>query len=250
MHKPTQRVIQVMDILCESRQPMRLSEISKQLDVPKSTLLPILQTLVESRYISKDGNDRYYPGIALLGMGAAAESIYTLGDEIKQLLREVVEEFGETCYYGVLEDSMVRYMEKIDSPQPLRMLTATGHRLPAYATGLGKALLLDHTYEQLQNLYPQPLQPLTEHTVSDLKALEAQLIVARQQGYTWEVEESTEHIRCFGVPVRKNGVIAGAISMALPVFRYDPLKQEKIITALQQTAKNISSILTYCKKGE
>lgn len=246
MHNPTLRVVQVINLLCGRTLPMRLSDISKELNVPKSTLLPILQTLLLYKYIGKDESDRYYPGVALMGAGAAAKAAYAPGEEIRQCLKEMVDRFGETCYFGILEDSMVRYVEKIDSPQPLRMLTSTGHKLPAYATGLGKALLMDHTYEQLKLLYPDTLQTLTEHTVNNLETLERQLESAREQGYTWEVEESTEHIRCFGVPVRKDGVIIGAISIAIPVFRYIPEQKEEMIVKMKTTADRLSNILTLC----
>ena len=220
MHKPTLRVLQVLDLLCETGQGFRLSEISRMLEVPKSTLLPILQTMVEAGYISKDESEKYYPGIALLTTGAAARNAHSHGEEIRDRLKALVERFGETCYYGVLDSGQVLYIEKVDSPQPLRMLTTIGHRLPAYATGLGKALLMEHELEALKALYPEKLEGLTKYTVKDLKELYRQLQQAKEQGYSWEMEESTEHIRCFGVPVRKDGRIAGAISIAIPMFRY------------------------------
>ena len=243
MHKPTLRVLQVIDLLCENRQPMRLSEISRCLDVPKSTLLPILQTMVQSRYIQKDESDRYFLGIALLEVGASAGAVHSQGDYIRDCLKDLVTQFGETCYYGVLDGSNVLYMEKVDSTQPIRMLTTIGHKLPAYATGLGKALLMDMTYEQLKQLYPSGLEALTKNTVKDLKSLHQQLQQAKSLGYSWEVEESTEHIRCFGIPVRKNGQIVGAVSIAIPIFRYEENKKENIIRSLQETADKLSNTL-------
>lgn len=240
MHKPTLRVIQVLDLLCESGQPLRLAQISRELDVPKSTLLPILQTMAQRGYISRDDSERYFPGPALLGAGAAARAVHSPGDSIRSALGKLVDRFGETCYYGVLDGNKVLYMEKVDSPQPLRMLTSIGHRLPAYATGLGKALLMDKTLEQLKQMYPDKLEPLTRNTVKDIKTLSQQLRQSRILGFSWEVEESTEHIRCFGVPLRGNGAIEGAISIAIPIFRYDEEKKEEIIVALKETAEKLS----------
>ena len=174
---------------------MRLADISRALDIPKSTLLPILQTMTQSRYLAKDDSDRYVLGMALLGAAAAAGKIYAPEKCIKVCLKELVEEFDETCYYGVLEGNQVLYVQKVESRQPLRMLTAMGHKLPAYATGIGKALLTDHTKQQLEALYPKGLAPLTEKTVRNIPSLAAQLTQARADGYAWEIEESTEHIR-------------------------------------------------------
>lgn len=239
MHNPTLRVLQILNLLCEKGEALRLSDISRELNMPKSTLLPILQTMVLQQYIRKDEAERYYPGYALLDLGAAARVIYSASDHIRENLKTLVVKFNETCYFGVPEEGYVRYVEKIDSPQPLRMLTTIGHRLPAYATGIGKALLLDKTKEQLKSMYPENPQPLTKNTVTDMDTLYAQLQKAKALGYTWEIEESTEHIRCFAVPVKKNGEIVGAVSIAIPVFRYQKEQENSIIKALKETAKKI-----------
>ena len=241
MHNPTLRVLQVLELLCKSGGPLRLSDISRELDIPKSTLLPILQTMAQQRYVEKDHSERYTPGFALLDICAAAKSVFSPEEHIKSNLKNLVEAFEETCYYGVLEEGKVLYLEKIDSPQPLRMLTAIGHRLPAYATGIGKALLMDKSFEQLKALYGDKLPPLTANTLKDVKSLYRQLQQAGELGFTWEAEESTEHIRCFAVPVRKDGEITGAVSIAIPVFRYKPEKQQDIINALKNTAEKIEA---------
>lgn len=243
MHKPTFRVIQVLELLCSAREPMRLSQISSALEMPKSTLLPILQTMVENRYLCRDAGEKYGLGPALLGLGAAAKAVHSPTDTIRTYLEPLVQQFGETCYYGVLEGGAVRYLEKVDSTQPLRMLTTIGHQLPAYATGLGKALLMDKTQEQLKKLYPEKLEQLTANTVKDIKTLYQQLQKMNQLGYCWEIEESMEHIRCFAVPVKKDGVTEGAISMAIPLFRYREEMTQNILQALQETARDLSLVL-------
>ncbi len=245
MHNPTLRVTEVLNLLCKNPSPMRLSDISRELNMPKSTLLPILQTLVNCQSIGKDGADRYFPGFALLTLGTAARTAYGPSDFIREHLKTLVERFQETCYYGIPEGSNVLYMEKIDSPQPLRMLTEIGRRLPAYATGLGKALLMDSTKEQLAELYAAGMEPLTEKTITNPEVLYAQLQEAKRLGYTWETEESTSHIRCFAVPVRQNGKIAGAVSIAIPVFRYRESENSAIIQALKETAKAIETGLQF-----
>lgn len=243
VHNPTMRVLQILSLVSGSSQGMRLSDISRILDIPKSTLLPILQTMVQSRYLFKDETDRYSPGIAMTAMSASSGNELSSTQQIRRCLEQLVDRFRETCYFGVLEKGQVFYLEKVESPNPLRMLTSTGHRLPAYATGLGKALLLDKTETEIRKLYPEGLRPLTENTVADIPSLMKQLEEAKFGGYTWEVQESTEHIRCFGVPVRIRGKIEGAISIAIPLFRYDPAEKEALVQALQESAKILEMIL-------
>ena len=243
MHNPTLRVTEVLNFICKNPGTMRLRDISRELNMPKSTLLPILQTLVQQQYINKDASDCYFPGSVLLYLGASARSTFSPEKFIRDHMKLLVENFEETCYYGVLEQGQVLYVEKIDSPQPLRMLTTIGHKLPAYATGLGKALLLDHSKEQLKAQYGMKMESLTGNTITNIDKLYEQLTEAKKIGYTWEIEESTEHIRCFAVPVRKDGKIQGAVSMAFPVFRYREDNKQKIIAALKNAAQEIENCM-------
>lgn len=240
MHQPTLRVLDILDLLAKHSGPLRLTDFSKALDIPKSTLLPILQTLCKRKYLHQDDSGLYGAGTALFSMGSAFAGCFPVLTYVNQHLETLAMELQETCYFGALEDGQVLYLRKQDSPQPLRVLTDTGRRMPAYATSLGKALLMDHDRETLRSLYPNGLAALTRHTLPDIDVLAEQLALARLEGYTWEIEESTEHIRCFAVPVRKHGRIIAAISVAIPLFRYHEEQKATIVSALQEQASRIT----------
>lgn len=239
MHQPTLRVLQVLQSIASEGNGKRLTDLSRELDIPKSTLLPILQTLCAQQYLTQDESGRYGAGTSLFSLGAAFAGKFPILPYVHQVLESLVQQLGETCYFGVLDGGHVLYLEKADSPQPLRMLTTVGRRLPAYATGIGKALLMETDPIQLTRLYPEPLVPLTEHTITDLTQLSIQLRLARLDGYAWESEESTPHVRCFAVPIRKHGVIIAAISVTIPLFRYDEGQKELILEKLKAASKQI-----------
>ena len=240
MHQPTLRVLDILDLLAASGGPLRLTDFNKSLEIPKSTLLPILQTLCQRKYLYQDQNGLYRAGTALFSMGSSFSGCFPLLDYVNETLEALAAKLQETCYFGSLEDGQVLYLSKQDSPQPLRVLTDTGRRMPAYATSLGKALLMDHGLAELQALYPDGLSAVTPNTITDPQLLAVQLQQARTDGYTWEVEESTEHVRCFAVPVRKHGSIVAAISVALPLFRYREEQKHTIVTILKDRAAAIS----------
>lgn len=243
MHLPTLRVLKILNIVAQDSRGRRLSDFSRELDIPKSTLLPILQTLCENHYLSQNELGRYVAGTALFSLGATFSGCFPLLDYVHTQLSELVATTGETCYCGVLSDGLVLYMEKVDSPQPLRVLISTGRRLPAYATSLGKSLLIDKTKEQLQEIYPHGLAPLTANTLPSVDALYEQLVESRKNGYTWEIEESTEHVRCYAAPVRKNGEVVAAISVAIPLFRYHEEREQEIVKLMQDYAAQIGRMM-------
>lgn len=78
-------------------------------------------------------------------------------DVLKQVEKEmdtIVEQCSETVHFAVLDCGNVVYLLKKDSPQAIRMTSNVGVCLPAYGTGIGKALLIDHDIESLKMLYP------------------------------------------------------------------------------------------------
>ncbi|MBO5883550.1 MAG: IclR family transcriptional regulator [Clostridia bacterium] len=242
MHQPTVRVIEILELVLKSNTGLRLSDISKRLAIPKGTLLPILNTLCGYKYLTRNDRDEYLGGIALLSLENTLSSNYPILDFVRSEFEDMSEKFGETFYFGVLEDGYVLYLHKVDSTNPLRMLINTGRKLPAYATGIGKALLTDKTYEELSTMYPCDLPPLTKNTVKTTKDLSLQLEEARKCGFSYEIEESMEHIRCFSVPVRKSGTIIAAISVAIPTFRYNEADKDEIIEMLKEKAVSIGNI--------
>lgn len=239
MHQPTLRVLEVLELIAKDTGGKRLADLSRDLNIPKSTLVPILQTLCQHNYLSQNEFGRYNAGTALFALGASFSGKFPVLEYVHGRLEALVEQLGETCYFGALDGGQVLYLEKADSAQPLRILTTVGRRLPAYATGIGKALLSETSESQLRSLYHDGLKPLTEHTVTDLSELLEQLRQVRQYGYAWEIEESTPHVRCFAVPIRKHGTIVAAISVSIPLFRYADDQRHHIVELLQAAAEQM-----------
>lgn len=242
MHQPTLRVMHVLQQIARDGSGLRLADLSRDLQIPKSTLLPIMQTLCQKKFLSQDDLGRYVPGTALFSLGTAFSGSFPVLRFVQEQLKHLAAILDETCYFGVLDAGEVLYLEKSESSQPLRMLTSTGHRLPAYATGIGKALLCELNEAQLQQLYPNGLTPLTEQTITSFSTLSEQLTQARLDNYAWECEESTPHVRCFAVPIRKHGVIVAAISVTIPLFRYRQEERMRIIHTIQTTAAQMSTV--------
>ena len=243
MHQPTLRVLRILELLANGSGYQRLSDISRELEIPKSTLMPILQTLCEQQYLNQDSSGRYTVGTALFSLGASFSGCFPIMDFVRQELESLVDKLGETCYCGVLDGADVLYLEKAESPQPLRMLTGVGKRLPAYATALGKSLLIQKSEEELREIFSAGMPPVTKQTVTDASRLAAQLHQAQEVGYTWESEESTELIRCYAVPVYKHDCPVMAISVAIPLFRFREDMEEGIVAALKLHGEHISAMV-------
>jgi len=232
-------VLEIIRYISKAKDGVRLADLNRELKIPKSTILPILQTLCEQRYLHNE-NGVYGVGTTLFSLGADFAGRFPILKLVREQLNELVYIFGETCYFGVLEDGNVLYVDKVDSPNPLRMLISTGKKLPAYATGIGKALLMGKSEQEIRELYPDGLTALTENTITDLNKLIKELSKAQKEGCASEVEESAEHIRCFAAPIKKHNKTVAAISVAIPVFRFINGSERMYAETLKTAAENIS----------
>ena len=243
-HRSTQRAIDIMNLVSiHNAEGLTMTELSLLLNAPKSSLFSIIHTLEKNDILSLDqSTGKYRMGMRIYMMAYS----YMRGDSIRPAIRQemkrITDSCRETCYFGILRGGDVLYLLKEESPEPLRMVSQ-GNKLPAYCTGLGKALLSEKTPEDLRSLYPEGLAPLTEHTITDLDELAIQLERVRETGIAFENEESTQYVRCIGIPIRSAAGICAAMSVAIPAFRYDEEKEREVISLLREAQKRVGSLL-------
>lgn len=234
-HNPTMRVLSVLDLIASRPDGYKLSEISRRLDIPLGTVSPIVKTLKNQKYLSCDEERQsYLLGIKIFEIGSRYTQNSGSYEGIIEIMTEILKKCGETVHFGILDGGEVLYLAKVDSIEPIRMFSAVGKRLPAYGTGIGKALLSDRSMEELHRLYPDGLKALTAYTITDFDELYRQLQGVRETSFSYECEESNELIRCVGMPVYKNGCVAAAVSVSVPTFRYSKEKQELIEDVLKE----------------
>ena len=246
MHKPTWRVVSILNYV-SSNKGVTLVACSNALGIPVGTIYPILQTLVDMQYLSYDTSSRQYTtGLRLFLAG----SVYATGENgyesVTEILRQSAEKCGgETMHLAKLEGGNVLYVIKVESTQSVRTYSSVGAILPAYGTSLGKALLSDLSLDELKNLYPDGLKPITRNTITSFDVLVSQLEEIRKTGFAYECEESNYDVRCIARPLRLTGHVVAAISVAMPVFRYSVSKKEQIEKELVRASSQIEKILPY-----
>lgn len=221
-HKPTERVLNILNLLSVNTDGLTLTEISKAISVPKSTLFPILQTMTDMNYI-RLGKDsfRYKLGISTFCIGSSYSQDEYMLQFVKSIMKNVVTEIKELCQMGVLEGNNVLYVlkEEPEVGMDIRIISRVGKRLPAYCTALGKALLSNHDIEEVKKLYPKGLVPYTENTITDFDTLNHQLAAIREEHIAKEYEEITTGLCCYAVPLESKGNIIAALSVSIPKFR-------------------------------
>jgi len=145
----------------------------------------------------------------------------------------------------MLDGEEVVYIDKIDSPQTLRMYSKIGRRSPAYCTAIGKVLLAWAPPEIITRLLGRDnLYRFTERTIIEPYRIKEEFHRVRERGYAEDNEEHEMGICCLAAPIRNmNGEVTAAISIALPKLRFQAERLPYLQKLVVEAAKEISSRL-------
>lgn len=200
-----------------------VTELATRLDLSKSTVHRILTTLAGENLIEQDPDSgRYRLGLAVHDLGGVSA-----GSDLHAAalipMSDLRRRTGETVQIGVLDGREVVYVERLDSPNTLRLFVEVGRRNDAHATGTGKCLLAHLEPARLDRLLAGwDLPAHTEHTITDPLALRRQLKEARRRGYARNLHESELGVLSVAAPIRdKGGAVVAAMSVAGPAQRME-----------------------------
>ncbi len=245
-HRSTARVLSILQLVARNQDGYTLSKLAELLEAPKGSIFPILQTLKEYHFLLFDDKTGIYQ-IGPMAFQVGMSFINRDGSLkfVEEKISRIVDQCLETVHFAILDKGDVVYLLKKDSPQAIRMISMVGKTLPAYGTGIGKALLMDYSLEELKKIYPDGLEKLTYNTIVDFDKLYEELKSFRKDDVSYEYEESNMDVQCVAVAVRKESKIIAAVSVAIPIFRCDDKKIENIREILLNTKRELEEYFSH-----
>lgn len=242
------RMDEIISYLAERPKGERLTTISKELMLNKSTAFGIISTLENLHYLEQDQETgKYHLGLKLFELGQAAYSRLDLVTVAKPHITRLSERYEETVHIAVLSESEVVYLDKVESPRSVRVSTQIGGRQPVYCTALGKALLANKEESVISEAIKlTEFIRYTPTTISDEVSLRDELMKIRKRGYAIDNEESEMGLFCVAAPIfNGEGKAIAAISIAGTVARVKIEGGETLIEDVKETAAIISANLGY-----
>ncbi len=222
-------------------------EVAQALGLAKSSAHDLLTSLEQVRLLGKNAEGRYRLGWRLVTLSETLLTTTQLRCEARPIMEELAEQYRETIHLGVLDDTKVVYIDKLEGKQAVRVeLTSLGTRLYAHCSALGKVLLSYQPEKNVKRIIKvEGLPRLTANTIADADELELALARIRKQGYAFDQEEILPDLCCVGAPIRDHtGQVIAAISMSLPAYRFQR-SQVELRKAVMRSGNKISECLGY-----
>lgn len=242
-----QRGLNLLRLFEHANRGMPASEVARLSRLPVSTVHRFLVNLENAGYLSCDASGIYRLGIACVALGQAARERMDVRQVCIRHLEALNRRTRETVHLTVRDGLTAVYVEKLDSPEPLRIHSRIGAAVPLHCTAVGKVLLAylpdDHRESILQQL---TFQRFTENTVGSVQELHSQLQRVRRDGYAFDLEEHEPHIRCIAAPVWDHtGDVNASFSVTGPAVRMTTARMREIALLLKDAAAQISREMGY-----
>jgi DNA-binding IclR family transcriptional regulator len=216
---------------------LTLTELSRRSGIAKPTVHRLLGELSALGAVEKTAYG-YRVGMQLFELGHLAPRPRTIRTASLPLLVDLAEATGETVHLAILEGTDVLYVEKLDSRSGPDLPSRVGGRMPAYCTGLGKAILAFSKPPTVQAVFERGLKRRTPRTIIAPGLLSRELAAVRRTGIAYEYEESTAGVRCTASPVLDaSNVAIAAISVAGWASR---LNLSRVTSAVRTAALTLS----------
>jgi DNA-binding IclR family transcriptional regulator len=239
------KALVLLKSLAEHDREVGVSELARRARLTKSTAFRLLGILQRNELVERVGSN-YRLGTQLFDIGnrVYGPTPLLLQERLLPHLADLYELTHETVHLAVLHGTEIVYVNKIHGHRAARSPSRIGARLPAYCTGVGKALLaFDH--DAAEAAIEAGLPALTEYTVTDPDRFRAELRRIRQDGIAYDRQEASLGLTCVAVPIMGPvGRPVAALSVAGADHRFDPAR---FAPALRRVAHEAARAVTAAK---
>jgi DNA-binding IclR family transcriptional regulator len=242
------RALTILEALAESKKGFSLADLSRKLELPRSSTHCMLLTLERRGYLHRhEQTSKYLFGLKLFSLANMAIAGIEVREQAVPFLDALMRAVGLTVHLAILERGEAVLVHKVEPPGLLRMATWLGKRMDVHCTGVGKALIAYLQEEEIDRLIKEHGLPRhNENTIASPRKLKEYLAQVRKLGYAVEFEEDEIGLRCIGAPVfdHTNRVVA-AVSVAGTVSQVTEENLSFLVGSVIKTASAISRQLGY-----
>jgi IclR family KDG regulon transcriptional repressor len=222
------KAVKILEIIGRSK-PLGISEIGRELDIPKSSTHNLLQTLESEGFVERNQDtNKYNLGTRLIELGYRAQNDLAICRIAKPYLNGINQETDETVHLTILDGEEVLYVDCVESKRRMRTYSVIGIKAPLYCTAVGKAIMAELPEKNIKNIIKtRGLRRLTDSTITNASSLFQDLLETRTRGYSIDNKEHEDQLICVGSVIRDaSGEAFASLSVSGPS---DRMTEERII---------------------
>jgi IclR family acetate operon transcriptional repressor len=224
--KTVEKALRVLLHLGAVGRELSLGEVAGGVGLHPSTTHRLLSVLTRHGFAQGGAvRGHYVLGLRLTELGHAALARLEVRAKARPVLEALGEATRETVHLMLLDGQTGLYVDRVESPQRVRVASSVGQREYLHCSAVGKAILAHLPAARRARIIARGLPRLTPRTITRRAALARHLARVAAQGYAVDNEEGEPGIRCVGAPIfDARGEAIASLSVAGPAYRL-PLSQ-------------------------
>jgi DNA-binding IclR family transcriptional regulator len=242
--------IHLLKTFTDDERHLGISELAKRLKVAKSTVHRLAGALLDEGLLQQNPETgRYSLGVGLFSLGSMVRSRLDVTIESKPILNALREQTDENVRLVVLERQNAVFLHDFESPQTLRLRSATGQIKPAFCTAEGMCLISGLRPPKMAEFLKFSRHQRTARTVVEEAAFVQRIRRVKRQGYAFEDEECDEGTRCVAAPIyNSEGRIVASVGVAGPRLRIRKGEVTKLAPMVINAGLEISQRMGYVQR--
>lgn len=243
-----ERALKILDLFDERERELPITEISKRMNLHKSTVHSLLKTLQQQHYISQnEENGKYSLGLKLLERGSMVIGHLDLRNVARKHLEWLSATTNLTIHLVILDGKEGVYVDKVEGSGVTVLYSRIGRRVPIHTSAVGKSLVATKTDSELNLLldgyhFTKP----TEKSISSKEQFLEEIVKVRSAGYSIDNEENEPGIFCLAVPIKNySGNVIAAVSISMPASKKNQETLDYYVSILKECSGKISHELGY-----
>lgn len=248
-----ERALDILDCLAQYPKGCGIIELSKNLNLSKSTIHRIITTLKYKGYVTQNTEtDKYQLGLKVLNLSNSIINSMDLINVARPYIHEFANKIDEVIHLCIPDEtfSNIIYVDKVSSENTSRNVTMSssiGKKAPIYCTASGKLLLSQFSDEEIRNILKDTkFVKYAENTITDMDAFLKEINAIRKNSYALDNIEYDTGVICIAVPIydRTRKIIATTSLSSVTLFNtMDNLLKYK--DEFINISKNISRLMGY-----
>lgn len=239
------RIFAILRVIGGSPEGIGVTQIARQIGLPKGTVSRILAALEREGAVHRSEKNKLTVGAQLRALQPAVSLSDHLVAAARQTLEKLNRESGEAVTLGVLDGSVVTYIDHLPSRHQVQVVNWTSRSIPLHVTSSGKILLAFGTDELRTGYLSRPLERFAKKTIINPSILEKELAKVRKIEAAATVDEFAQEVSGYAVPIfdKKRQPLA-ALSLYGPTYRLTGGPAgENVIRLLKRGAREIETRL-------
>lgn len=234
----------VLRCFSSTRHDVSVTDLVTLLGMPKSNASRLLRAMRDAGMLETVGETkRYRPSVLLHQAGQVYRFSASLVDRADAVVARVAGEVGHTGYVSVRQGSDIVGVTAHPGRHALRVVTAIGERISAFASSTGRALLARLPDDEVRRLYPSGFAPPSATAPRDLDDLLRRLAIVRAEGYAESDDEAVRSVGAISVAVGDPATgEAVALCVSFPAATATAEERDTIIRSLSAGAAAIAAV--------